>query len=163
MASEVDLNRSDLTPFLEVMRVYPTGVTVVSTETPAGPYGLTVNSFTSLSLEPPLILVCLDNRLSGFEQFVEAGQFAVNILASDQQEASIYFSTPGTDRSHYLTGTGEMGLPLLEGALAVLECELSETFPGGDHTILVGRVRVARRFENRAPLVFLDGGYTSLK
>ena len=134
-------------------------MTVVSIRTPDGPYGLTVNSFTSVSLKPPLVLICLDNQLGGLDRFQEAGAFAVNILSESQEEASIYFSTPGTDRSRWLTEQGAIGLPLLSGALASLECEIVASYPGGDHTILVGEVKSVVCCLDDDPLLFVQGEY----
>ena len=93
--------------FREVMGRFATGVTIVTIEDEDGkPYGLTVNSFTSVSMHPPLVLVCLDNQLSGLANFKESGRFGVNILAEDQADLSDYFAQPGTDRSqgHYVKG-----------------------------------------------------------
>ena len=150
---------------IEVMRRYPTGVTVVSTLTAEGePYGLTVNSFTSVSLDPPLVLACLDNASSGIEHFESSHTFAVSVLASDQEEISVHFSTAGTDRGASRYRDGRLGLPLIRGALAALECRTHERLSGGDHTILLGRV-VHIHLDgdsDRSPLVYRDGRYFGL-
>jgi flavin reductase (DIM6/NTAB) family NADH-FMN oxidoreductase RutF len=149
--------------FREAMRHFATGITVVTTVDPEGvPYGVTVNSFTSVSLEPLLVLICLDNGLTGFEAFRTAPVFGVNILSEDQQHLSEYFATRGTDRTliPYLFGT--TGVPLLADSLAHLECEVTDRLPGGDHTIFLGRVvniQIPRQLPERGPLVFFGGRY----
>ena len=152
--------------FRKVVGNFATGVTVVTTQTQDGsPYGLTVNSFTSVSLDPILILVCLDNRLSGLDVFSENGKFAVNILSEDQKDICEHFATRGTDRSDADYITGETGVPVLNGALARLECAVTATHPGGDHKVLIGEVKsaeVAPGRENEAPLLFFRGGYHQL-
>ncbi len=145
---------------------FATGVTVVTTSAPGGvPYGVTVNSFTSVSLDPPLVLVCLDARLSGLEVFLESRQFAVNILAEDQRAVSDHFANKGSDRADGIDALGVTGIPLISSALAHLECEIEAVHPGGDHTILVGRVQAVEHSSEsgRAPLLFYRGRYRGLK
>lgn len=151
---------------IEAMRRYPTGVTVVSTRTAEGePYGLTVNSFTSVSLDPPLVLACLDNASSGIEHFEASTTFAVSLLASDQEDVSVHFSTAGTDRAGSRYRDGTLGLPLIRGALAALECRVRERLSGGDHTILIGAVTHVHLEPDagpRSPLVYQGGRYFAL-
>jgi flavin reductase (DIM6/NTAB) family NADH-FMN oxidoreductase RutF len=152
--------------FRKVMQLFPTGVTVVTTRSADGdPYGLTVNSFTSVSLDPLLILVCLDNLLSGLEEFQATQKFAVNILAEDQEDLSVHFSTPGSDRTLPVYAFSSSGMPLIQGALASLECSTDGTFPGGDHTIFVGRVEMLHLsddIDQKGPLVYYLGRYGRL-
>ena len=152
--------------FRNVVGNFATGVTVVTTQTQDGsPYGLTVNSFTSVSLDPILILVCLDNRLSGLDAFSENGKFAVNILSEDQNNICEHFATRGTDRSDADYATGETGVPVLNGTIARLECKVTAIHPGGDHKVLLGEVRsaeVAAGREDDAPLLFFRGRYHQL-
>ncbi|MFZ0428569.1 MAG: flavin reductase family protein [Acidobacteriota bacterium] len=155
--------------FKEVMRCFAAGVTVITTRG-SGPaaYGVTASSFTSVSLDPRLVLVCLDNRLSGLDQFQRSGRFVVNILAEDQEEVSAHFATPGSDRSekcgYYADSDGD--LPVLADSLASMECSLETTHPGGDHTILLGSVDAVRR-GNRlgqyGPLLYYRGRYARLE
>lgn len=149
------------------MRRYPSGVTIVSTRTADGtPYGLTVSSFTSVSLDPPLVLVCLDGAASGLGHFEDSGHYAVSLLAGDQEVLSEHFATAGTDRSSCDYEEGPTGLPLIRGALATLECRITEVLSGGDHSILIGevlRVNVGGSDPARAPLVYWNGRYFSLK
>ena len=150
--------------FREVMGRFATGVTIVTIEDEDGkPYGLTVNSFTSVSMHPPLVLVCLDNQLSGLANFKESGRFGVNILAEDQADLSDYFAQPGTDRSqgHYVKG--ETGATLLEGVLARMECRIVSLYPGGDHTIVLGEVEGAEVLQpDKGPLLYHGGRYRKL-
>ena len=151
--------------FRQVMGNFPTGVTVVTTMGEDDqPYGVTVNSFTSVSLDPLLVLVCLDNQLSGLESFQSSRRFAVNILSEDQEDISNYFATSGTDRSQDFYVEGKTGAPLLKGAVATLECELVEMLPAGDHTIFLGEVRSAEIEETnqKNPLLFFRGHYERL-
>ena len=148
--------------FREVMGHFATGVTVVTTRGDDGtPYGVTVNAFTSVSLDPLLVLVCLDNSLSGLEAFQESGRFGVSILSEDQQQDSNFFAKSGSDRTQHPYLEGSTGIPLLPGCLASLECRIVETFPGGDHQIIVGEVQSAElRESNRAkPLLYYSGSY----
>lgn len=158
-------NASNPVSFKRVVGQFPTGVTVVTVAAADGSaYGLTVSSFTSVSLDPPLVLVCLDNRLSGLENFSAAGRFIVNILAADQREVSDHFATPGSDRSrrcgYYAQGDGPQ--PRLRDSLAWIECLLQASHPGGDHSILVGRaqaVGLGNRHGVKGPLVYFRGRY----
>lgn len=152
--------------FRKIVGNFATGVTVVTTQTQDGsPYGLTVNSFTSVSLDPILVLICLDNRLSGLDAFSESGKFAVNILSEDQKDVCEHFATRGTDRSAADYRTGETGVPVLQGTLACLECEVTAVHPAGDHKVLIGEVKssgVSPGREDEAPLLFFRGGYRQM-
>ena len=152
--------------FRKVMGNFATGVTIVTIQGQEGnPYGLTVNAFTSVSLNPLLVLVCLSDQLSGRDLFQKKSQFAVNILAQDQQDLSDHFARSETDRSKGPYSTGKTGVPVLEGVLARLECELVSEYPGGDHTIVLGEVKFAEVIaanRGKKPLLFLRGTYKEL-
>jgi flavin reductase (DIM6/NTAB) family NADH-FMN oxidoreductase RutF len=115
-----------------------------------------------LSLEPCLVLVCIDKRASVHEYLYEGKHFAVNILAEDQEHVSRRFASKEQDR---FNGTGYSeganGAPLLDGALAYIECRVVHTYPGGDHTIVVGEVESVRIAEHK-PLAYYRGGYSQL-
>ena len=149
--------------FRETMRRFATGITIVTTVDPRGePYGVTVNSFTSASLDPLLVLICLDNGLTGFESFRLARFFGVSILSEGQQYLSEYFATRGTDRTRIPYSYGKTGVPLLADSLAGLECEVTDKHPGGDHTIFVGRVvniDIPTHPVKREPLLYFGGRY----
>ncbi len=157
-----------LEAFKEVMGLFPTGVTVVATRGKGDePYGVTVSAFTSVSLDPRLVLICLDNRLSGIDRFLPTRSFSVNILSEDQAEISNHFAKPGSDRSEEtgLYTRTESGLPILKESMAWMECRLSASYPGGDHTILVGEVLEAslgRHSVDKSPLLYYRRRYTSL-
>ncbi len=151
--------------FRKVMGQFATGVTIVTTATSEGtPYGLTVNSFTSVSTDPLLVVICLDNQLSGLTAFKESGKFGVNILAEDQKNLSEHFARAGTDRSEGPYVTGKTGVPLLEGVLARMECETSSLYPGGDHTLVLGEVKRTEILQpDKKPLLFYCGGYVRIQ
>jgi len=142
---------------------FATGVTVVTARDARGrPVGFTANSFTSVSLDPPLLLVCPGKTSSSFATFSTTSHFAVNILASDQQEVSHRFATPVSDRFAGLAWhEGLAGLPLIDGAAATFTCARHQLVDAGDHVILIGEV-----LENSAtgaePLVFSQGRYREL-
>jgi flavin reductase (DIM6/NTAB) family NADH-FMN oxidoreductase RutF len=125
------------------MGSYPTGVTIVSAVDESGvPYGLTVNSFTSVSLDPPLVLVCIGHTSTSHDRLVAGAHFVVNILSAAQGEAATRFATePSEGRFDAITWrSGASGAPILHDTTAWLECEVQEVMEGGDHSILIGRV-----------------------
>lgn len=143
----------------EVMSVYPTGVTVVAGSDPDGvPYGLTVNSFTSLSLDPPLVLVCIGHTSTSHPRLIAAPAFTVNVLAADQGDVALRFSRdPSEGRFDDLDWRPTAsGAPVLRGVSAWLECSVHEVLGGGDHSIVVGRVERSRVSE-RPALLFHRG------
>ncbi len=144
---------------------FATGVTVVTTHGREDePYGVTVNALTSLSLDPILVLVCLHSRLGGLTAFLESDRFAINILSQKQIHISNYFATSGIDRSRHLSWRAVSGVPLIRGCLGHLECRLENTYDGGDHTILVGRVVEGRlRRQQGEPLLFFKGRYSRIR
>jgi len=152
--------------YRQVMSNWATGVTVVTTAGRDGaPYGLTVSSFTSVSLEPVLVLVCLDNRLSGLQAFKDSMKFAVNILSESQEEVSRLFAKKDTPRPEELYTSGRLGLPLIRHSLAALECETVAMHPGGDHVILLGEVKDLELMEaknGKKPLLYFRGKYDRL-
>ena len=149
--------------FRQILRHFAAGVTVVTARCDDGRLaGITVTAFSSLSLSPPLVLVCIDRRAFLHDR-LEVGQaFAVNFLAADQEPLSNRFAKSGLDQfedvAHRISAAGA---PVLEGVLGALECQVVERLPGGDHTIVVGRVDVASRGSGR-PLVYYDGRYARL-
>ena len=148
--------------FRQVMGNWASGVTIVTTHGSGAPYGLTVSAFTSVSLDPLLILVCLDNRLSGLNHFKESKKFGVSILSQEQQDVSTLFARKAADRPADLYFAGKTGVPLLRGSLAFLECETVTTYPGGDHTIFLGQVQaleIAEAKHQVKPLLYCRGGY----
>ena len=150
--------------FRSVLSRFASGVTVVTAMGPDGvDHGMTVSAFCSLSLEPPLILVCIDHGTVMHGILEGAKTFTVNVLAAEQEELARKFSDPDNDRfegTSYTRGANE--LALLTGAAAWLECELTQRYEGGDHTIFVGRVESADAGDAQ-PLVYYRGGYGRLE
>jgi flavin reductase (DIM6/NTAB) family NADH-FMN oxidoreductase RutF len=148
----------------DALGCFATGVTVVTCLSPNGaPAGLTVNSFNSVSLDPPLLLVCLDKKALSAKPLIEASHFAVNVLQTGQQPASIRFSTRDEDRFGSTPwACGEAGAPILEESLGVFECERFALQDGGDHHILIGRVVKASFDSGLDPLLYFRGRYRRL-
>ena len=146
------------------MRRWATGVTVVTTRTPAGFHGITVNSFTSLSLDPPLCLICIDRRARAHEEIARAGAFAVNILSDQHEEIAARFAGRRPDLADPFTGlaltAAPSGAPVFAGVVSYLDCAVHEQLAGGDHTIFVGRVaHAAAGPEDERPLLFYGGTF----
>ena len=143
---------------------FATGVTVLTWDDGEHVRGMTANAVTSVSLDPMLLLACVDRRGSAHEQLLRAPAFTVNILAEDQVAVSQAFARSGVEDMGdvpYLTGS--TGAPIIVGALAWVECEIEERLPGGDHTIFIGRVvDLAVPRPDAAPLLFYSGRYRSL-
>lgn len=148
----------------DALGCFATGVTVVTCVAGDGrPAGLTVNSFTSLSLEPPLLLVCLHKMAASSAALIEATHFAVNVLQTGQQPASIRFSTRDEDRFGATPWScGEAGAPILKDSLGVFECRRHAVHDGGDHHILIGEVVKASFDAGLDPLLFFRGRYRRL-
>jgi flavin reductase (DIM6/NTAB) family NADH-FMN oxidoreductase RutF len=148
----------------QVMAQFATGVTVL-TVGGEGAHGMTANAFTSVSLDPPLVLCCVAKAARMHASIVAEGSFAVNILASDQQSLSKYFADwRRPDGMAQFDAVGctpgaKTGAPLLAGALAWVECEIAQAIDGGDHSIFLGRVVATDRGPGEHALVFYGGGY----
>lgn len=155
--------------YKEALGFFASGVTVVTTECKDGDgYGLTVSSFTSVSLDPRLVLVCLDQGLSGLHHFEKGTNLGVSILSGSQTKLSEYFATTGTDRTaacgHYVRGEGS-GCFVLRECLVAMECKLIEIWPAGDHRVLLAEVQHISRGRaeaNPEPLVYFRGKYCEL-
>lgn len=128
--------------FREVFGRFATGVAVVTTAGPAGAGGMTANALCSLSLDPPLALVCFENRARTLPVVREAGRFAVNVLSAGQEELARIFASklPESKKLEAVRHHVEFGLPIIDGSLAWAICDLRELMPGGDHTIAIGEV-----------------------
>ena len=146
-----------------VFGAFATGVTIITTNDVNGkPFGLTANSYTSLSLDPPLVLVCVDKKVDCYACFEQSKVFAVNFLAEDQEQLSTRFATKGIEKFEGIPiRQGSIGVPLLEGAIGFIECKLVNGYEGGDHTIYVGEVQAASASGER-PLLFFKGKYNKL-
>ena len=155
---------SDSRTLRAALGCFATGVTVVTCLDAGGqPIGLTANSFTSVSLEPPLLLVCVAKAAASASALSDAPHFAVNVLQTQQQPDSITFSTRIEDRfGKTRWALGEHGVPLLEGSLSVFECARRDVHEGGDHIILVGEVKRATFDPALDPLLYFRGRYRRL-
>ena len=144
----------------KILGHFATGVTVVTTRLASGqPWGFTVNAFTSVSLSPPLILVCVGHGGESFQVMSEAEYFAVNFLAEDQEELSRVFASRSQDRFERVPhGDSTHGAPLLHGCLGFLECRKTASHAHGDHTILIGEV-LAGEARGGSPLLFYRSSY----
>lgn len=147
---------------------WASGVTVVTTRHEDLVYGITVSSFSSLSMEPRLILVSLADTNHLPHLVKKSGRFGVSILAEGQEDVSAYFSTSGREPvpsfdASFETYTHETGSPLIAGALAQIDCELEQAIQGGDHTITIGRVVGATFNPEKLPLMYFRRGYRGLK
>lgn len=142
---------------------FATGVAIAATVDTAGrPVGLTINSFASLSLDPPLVLWSINRHTPSCAAFEANGHFAVNVLKLEQKALSNRFAASGDDKfAGVAWQPGLGGAPLIDGCLARLQCRLEQTVPGGDHLLLIGRVEALDR-EDGEPLLFFSGGYYEL-
>lgn len=152
--------------FRDVCGRFATGVTVVTTTGGDGPRGLTANAVSSLSLDPTLFLVCVDLRATSYPVLERAGRFAINILAADQEHVSNFFAgttPPGNPMGDVPHRMSELGSPLIDGAIAWLDCRTHSILDGGDHRIFVGEVaacEIAR--PDAEPLLFYRGKYRAI-
>ena len=149
------------------MGKFATGVTVVTADNAGARRGMTANAFSSLSLDPPLALVCVDQKAGFLGTIQGARKFAINFLAEDQKSTSDWFAGKGRDAEDQFAEipheAGENGAPVITGALATLECETHEELSGGDHIIVVGRVtRIITGEDLREPLLFYAGAYRKM-
>lgn len=153
----------DSDEFRAVLACFATGVAVITAIDGGEAVGLVCNSFTSLSLEPPLVLWCPAKTSTTWPRIRAAGKWAASFLGEQGEETSRRFAASGTDR---FTGSrwtpGKTGAPILEGAIAWVECETSVEHDAGDHLIVVGQVVGLGRAPDGLPLVFFGGGYRHL-
>jgi flavin reductase (DIM6/NTAB) family NADH-FMN oxidoreductase RutF len=153
----------DAARYRQIIGHFATGVTVITTAHEGWLHGMTANAVASVSLNPLLLLVCVDKTANMHEQIAKAGRFAVNILTDDQEDISRTFAATTEPEENALQGVayrmGEHGSPIIDDALAHLECEVVDRAEGGDHTIYIGSVLSGELDEEGAPLLFYRGGY----
>jgi 3-hydroxy-9,10-secoandrosta-1,3,5(10)-triene-9,17-dione monooxygenase reductase component len=156
-------NAVDGARFRTVLGHFATGVTVVTGQGADGPVGLAANAFTSVSLDPPLVLVCMAHTSTSWPKIRDSGAFAVNFLSEGQEEICRRFGVRGGDRFAGLGWKpGDTGSPVFTDALAFVECRIEAEYAGGDHVIVVGRVVDLGVIQEGRPLIFWRGGYGSL-
>ena len=150
--------------YRQVMGHFATGVAIVTCSGPDGPAGLTTNAVTSVSLEPLLLLVCFDNASRTLVAVRHARRFAVNVLRAGQEDLARVFASKRVAREKFeaVTHMVAHGVPVLDGALAWLACDLRELHPGGDHTIGIGAVTHLDADPGGEPLVWFRGMYRSV-
>lgn len=150
--------------FREVMGHFATGVAVVTCDGSDGPSGLTTSAVCSLSLDPVLLLVCLDDTSRTLPAIAAAGRFAVNLLREGQEALAATFASKVLMREKFeaVTHTVADGVPVLDDALAWLACELRELLPRGDHTIVIGEVTALDADPGGRPLLYHRGSFTGL-
>jgi len=157
----------DAARYRQIIGHFATGVTVITTAHEGWLHGMTANAVTSVSLDPLLLLVCVDKAANMHEQITKAGRFAVNILTDEQESVSRTFASTTEPEQGRLQGVAyrmsAQGPPLLDDVLAFLECEVVETIAGGDHTIYMGSVLSGELDERGAPLLFYRGGYRRIE
>jgi len=162
--STEELTELDPRALRSVLGYFVTGVAVITTEDGRGPVGLTANSFTSVSLQPPLVLFCVHQSSRVRQSLDDSGFVGVNILGEEQEAVSRQFAGPQNDRFAGMeVHAGNAGAPLLSGALAHLECEVEKQMDAGDHVIVLARVHhLSVRSEGHRPLTFFGGRYGRL-
>lgn len=164
MSSSIDSQFAvvDEERFRKTCAQFATGIAIATVSGRDGrPLGITVNSFTSVSCAPPLVLVCVDYRSSILPHFRNCTHYGINVLSEDQRDVAVRFSQPELDRFVGIGWrTGSSGVPLLDGALAAMECHITQTVEAGDHAIFIAEVVSADSTEGR-PLLYFRSGYCS--
>lgn len=151
--------------FRAALSKFASGVTVVTTKDAEGNlHGITVSAFCSVSLVPPLVLVCIEKNAGSHNAFIESGVFVVNVLSEDQIAHSNQFASPLPDKFAGIKYRfGLEGVPILENTLANMECRLVNAHENGDHTIFVGQVEKTTLNKNGNPLLYFHGNYRLMK
>ena len=146
--------------FRNTLGRFATGITVVSMRADEAVYGITVNAFMSVSLDPPLVAICIDRRASAHQTLLESDHYGVSILRHDQEPLSNYFAgrpTPGVEDPFIEV----KGFPLVEGALGHLICHIADVHEAGDHTLFIGRVEHLA-YRDGTPLLYYQGKYAHI-
>ena len=155
----------DPSTFRAVMGRFASGVTVVTTCEGSRRLGITVNAFTSVSLDPPLVLVCIDRSSRLHDVLLKTGIFAVNILSEDQARISTCFASRGKERYENFCNVSShaeaTGAPVFDASLGFVDCRIADVYPGGDHTIVVGRVEALGSADGE-PLLYFRSHYLNL-
>ncbi|MGO8948251.1 MAG: flavin reductase family protein [Ktedonobacterales bacterium] len=152
----------DIQTFRSVMSRFATGVTVVTTQVGTQRLGITVNAFCSVSLTPPLVLICIEHGSHVHDAVVESGIFAVNFLSREQEHLSVCFSGNSPERYSSFCGvashTAATGAPVFDESLGFVDCRIVATYPGGDHTIVLGQVEAQEAYDGE-PLLYYRSQY----
>ncbi|HLS91722.1 MAG TPA: flavin reductase family protein [Limnochordia bacterium] len=151
----------DSRAFRNALGQFATGVTVITVKGPEGLHGMTANAFTSVSLDPPLVLVCIDKRNRTHSLIQEVGKFGVSVLAEDHENVSRHFAGARELPIDVTFIEEGLGTPVIKESLAWLDCTVWRAYDGGDHTIIVGKVE-ALDAPGGKPLIFFQGAYRRL-
>jgi flavin reductase (DIM6/NTAB) family NADH-FMN oxidoreductase RutF len=152
----------DEAAFREAIGHFATGVTVITTSHDGKPAGMTASAVASLSLDPVLLLVCIANRLPTHSAIEGARCFVVNVLGEGQEDLALRFARPAPDKFAGVALDPARDLPVLADAIAYFVCDVHESFPGGDHSIFIGRVRDCRADVGKRPLLYFRSGFGAL-
>jgi len=155
----------DVEGFKKAMRTWASGVTIITSRSGDTVHGMTASAFSSVSADPPLVLVCTNRESTTYEMIAEGGVFGVSVLARDQEELSNRFAWGDVDTRFDGVETRELstGSPLIEGALCHLDCKVKSAFEEGSHTIYVGEVVESWSREDGKPLLYFAGGYRDVE
>lgn len=153
----------DTAAFREAIAHFATGVTVITTLHKGRPAGMTASAVASLSLDPVLLLVCINNRLPTHSAIEASRRFVVNVLGEGQEELALRFARPSPDKFAGVPIVEGQELPVLHDAIAHFTCDVHERFPGGDHSIFTGLVRDFGAVPGRRPLLYFKSGFGSLR
>ncbi len=146
--------------YRQVLGHFLTGVTVITAVSGGEPVGMAASSFTSLSMDPPLVLFCAGIASSSWPRIQQAGHYCVNVLGSTQEHVSRQFASKADDKFQGVGWrTERSGAPVLTDALAWIDCRIENEFDGGDHVIVVGRVLALGNQDSDGPLAYFRGGY----
>jgi flavin reductase (DIM6/NTAB) family NADH-FMN oxidoreductase RutF len=152
----------DIATFRAVMSRFATGVTVVTTCAGDERVGITVNAFCSVSLDPPLVLICVEHGSQVHDALIASGVFAVNFLSRDQENLSVCFAGHSEERFSSFCGvtshTIATGAPIFDDSLGFVDCRIVATYPGGDHTIILGQVEAQEAYDGE-PLLYYRSQY----
>jgi 3-hydroxy-9,10-secoandrosta-1,3,5(10)-triene-9,17-dione monooxygenase reductase component len=162
-AAEMELTDSATAPtFRDAISHLATGVTVITTLQAGEPVGMTASAVTSLSLDPVLLLVCIDQRLRTHEAINNGRRFVVNVLGDEHAELALQFARPSPNKFSGVALRPDSDLPILADAIATFVCDVHERYPGGDHTIFTGFVRACSAVAGRRPLLYFRSGFGRL-
>lgn len=153
--------------FKELMKRFAAGVTLVTFSENEKFGGLTVSSFCSLSMNPPLVLICIDKKVASHQSLINGDHFGVNICSSEQGKLAWDFASSKINKDELIRSlphtTTDSGTPLLDNALASMDCKITEKYEGGDHTIFVGLIKEGKFDKNAEPLVYYSSGLGEFK
>ncbi|MGZ4317449.1 MAG: flavin reductase family protein [Gaiellaceae bacterium] len=153
----------DKLAYREAIAHFATGVTVITTSHEGKPAGMTASAVASLSVDPVLLLVCIDNRLPTHRAIEASRRFVVNVLGEGQEDLALRFARPAEDKFAGVELAEARDLPVLRDAIAFFVCDVHERFPGGDHSIFTGLVRECAATRGKRPLVYFRSGFGALR